>query len=79
MSLAQLEVQVKETESLFANPEHYQDSARVIENIEKHRCLKESISLLTDEWGRFSSEAEKMKQEFETAINSVVEETDRIR
>ena len=79
VELVQLEAQVKETESLFANPEHYKDSTSVIENIEKHRRLKEAINLLTDEWGRFSNEAEGMKQEFETAMNSVAEEADRVR
>jgi len=77
--LVQLEAQIKETESLFANPEHYKDSTRVIENIEKHRHLIEAINLLTDEWGRFSDEAKRMKQEFEAAMNSVAEEADRVR
>lgn len=77
--LVQLEAQIKETESLFANPEHYKDSTRVIENIEKHRRLIEAINLLTDEWGRFSDEAKRMKQEFEAAMNSVAEEADRVR
>jgi ATP-binding cassette subfamily F protein 3 len=73
VELVQLEAQVKETESLFANPEHYKNSTRVIENIEKHRRLKEAINLLTDEWGKFSNEAERIKQEFEAAMNSVAE------
>ena len=79
IELVQLEAQLKETESVFANLEHYKDSTRVIENIEKYRRLKEAINLLTDEWGRFSNEAERIKQEFEAALKSVAEETDRIR
>ena len=73
VELVQLEAQVKETESLFANPEHYKDSTSVIENVEKHRRLKEAINLLSEERGKLSNEAERIKQEFETAMNSVAE------
>jgi ATP-binding cassette subfamily F protein 3 len=75
VELVQLEAQIKETESLFSNPEHYKDSTRVIENIEKHRRLKEAHNLLADEWSRFSNEAERIKQEFEAVVKSVTGET----
>ncbi|MBM3143170.1 MAG: ABC-F family ATP-binding cassette domain-containing protein [Chloroflexi bacterium] len=65
--LPQLEAQVRECESLFSDPEHYSDSAEVIENVAKHRRLKEIIGSLTEEWARLSTEAEKIKQEFEAA------------
>jgi ATP-binding cassette subfamily F protein 3 len=65
--LPQLEVQVRECESLFSDPEHYSDSAEVIENVAKHRRLKEIIGSLTEEWAGLSAEAEKIKQEFDAA------------
>ena len=65
--LPQVEAQVRECESLFSDPEHYSDSAEVIENVAKHRRLKEIIGSLAEEWARLSTEVEKIKQEFETA------------
>ena len=65
--LSELEAQFREVESLFADEEHYGHSARVIATIEKHHRLKESISLLIEEWERLSIELERMKREFEKA------------
>jgi ATP-binding cassette subfamily F protein 3 len=65
--LSELEAQFREVESLFADEEHYGQSARVIATIEKHHRLKESISLLIEEWERLSIELERMKREFEKA------------
>jgi ATP-binding cassette subfamily F protein 3 len=65
--LPRLEVQVRECEGLFSDPEHYSDSAEVIENMAKHRRLKEDINSLTEEWAKLSDEAERVKQRFEAA------------
>jgi len=65
--LSELEAQFREVESLFADEKHYGRSARVIATIEKHHRLKESISLLIEEWERLSIELERMKREFEKA------------
>ncbi|MGB2877560.1 MAG: ABC-F family ATP-binding cassette domain-containing protein [Dehalococcoidales bacterium] len=65
--LSELETQVREVESLFSDEEHYGHSARVIATIEKHHRLKESISLLIEEWERLSIGLERMKREFEKA------------
>jgi ATP-binding cassette subfamily F protein 3 len=71
--LVQLEAQIEETESLFADTEHYKDSTRVVENIEKHRRLQEAINLLNQEREKLSNEAGRMKQELDAALNSVTE------
>ena len=65
--LAELETQFRQVEALLADPGHYDDSAQVVETIEKHRKLKESIDAMTAEWEQLSLEAEKLKQEFEEA------------
>ncbi len=65
--LSTLEDGLKEAESLFADSEHYEDSTRVVDNIEKHRGLKESIEALTLEWEKLSGESEKLKNEYEEA------------
>ncbi|MFP4642259.1 MAG: ABC-F family ATP-binding cassette domain-containing protein, partial [Dehalococcoidia bacterium] len=70
--LPQIEAQVTECESLFSDPEHYSDSADVIENVERHRRLKETINSLTEEWETLSAEAERMKQEFYAASHNNV-------
>jgi ATP-binding cassette subfamily F protein 3 len=65
--LSKLETQFREVQSLFSDEEHYGYSARIIATIEKHHSLKESISLLAQEWERLSIELERMKREFEKA------------
>ncbi|MEE8418939.1 MAG: ABC-F family ATP-binding cassette domain-containing protein [Dehalococcoidales bacterium] len=65
--LSALEDGLKEAENMFADSEHYEDSARVVDNIEKHRSLKESIAALTLEWEKLSGESEKLKNEYEEA------------
>ena len=69
--LAGLEEQFRETEVLFSNSEHYSDSTRVVETIEKHRNLKKNIDALNAEWERLSSEAERIRREFEEAKNNI--------
>jgi len=65
--LSELEAQFREVESLFSNIEHYGDSARVIQTIEKHRRLKKAINSFTEEWESLSMELDRMKREFEKA------------
>ena len=70
-ALVELEGQFKETEALFSSSEHYSDSARVVETIEKQRNLKKDIDALNAEWERLSIEAETMNREFEAAKNNI--------
>ena len=70
-ALAELEAQFKETEASFSGSEHYSDSARVVETIEKHRNLRKDIDALNAEWERLSIEAETIKREFEEAKNNI--------
>jgi len=70
-ALAEFEAQFKETEASFSGSEHYGDSARVVETIEKHRNLRKDIDALNAEWERLSIEAETIKREFEEAKNNI--------
>jgi len=63
-NLSSLETQLIELEGSFSHQEHYEDSTRVIESIEKHRQVKEEIRLLTEEWERLNLQAESIKREF---------------
>ena len=69
--LSQLEMQFKEVESLFANPDHYDDSAQVREAVERHRQLKKDINSLNEEWESLYVKAETMKQAFEEARSNI--------
>jgi ATP-binding cassette subfamily F protein 3 len=69
--LARLEVEFKEVEQLFGDVEHYKDSDKVVETINRHHKLKESINILTAEWERLSLEAEEMKRDFEEAVADI--------
>jgi ATP-binding cassette subfamily F protein 3 len=69
--LAPLEVEFKEVEQLFGDVEHYKDSEQVVETINRHRRLKDSINTLTAEWERLSLEAENMKRDFEEAVADI--------
>ena len=69
--LSQLELQFKETENLFADPNHYSDSTQVVKAVEQHRKLKQDIKSLTQEWERLYAKAEAMEQAFEEARGSI--------
>lgn len=69
--LSPLEQQFGEVEARFSEQEHYQDGRRVVETIEEHRRLKESIRQLTEEWEQLAAEAERMKREFDRTGASV--------
>ena len=69
--LEELERNFREIEGNFCNPEHYQDGARVVETIEEHRKLKESIASLNEEWERLSLQAEEMQRAFEVKKQNI--------
>lgn len=69
--IPKLESQLRDVEGLLASPEHYGDSAQVVDSIERHRRLKDSICSLTGEWERLSLEAERLKQAFEEAKENI--------
>ncbi len=60
-----------EIEALFAEPEHYKDSQKVIEIQQEYRKLREFTRELTGEWDRLTAEAERMTQEFQTAMKNI--------
>ncbi|MFC1907831.1 ABC-F family ATP-binding cassette domain-containing protein [Chloroflexota bacterium] len=60
-----------EIEVLFANPEHYKDSQKVIGIQQEYSKLKEFTKVLTGEWDRLTAEAERMTQEFQVAMRDV--------
>jgi len=72
VELAQREAEYKEVERLFSDVEHYKDSEKVVETINRHRRLKESIGKLNGEWEQLSLEAEKMKRDFEAAVADIL-------
>ena len=69
--LSSAEIEIKELESLFAQPEHYKDSKEVVASIERHRELKVRAEELTETWGELSSEADRLRVEFETALGRI--------
>ncbi|MFA4837154.1 MAG: ABC-F family ATP-binding cassette domain-containing protein [Dehalococcoidia bacterium] len=69
---SKMESQLREVEGLLANPEHYSESSQVVESIEKHRRLKDSLSALTAEWENLSLEAERLEQAFEEARENIM-------
>jgi len=69
--LSHLELQFKETESLFADPNHYSDNAQVMKAVEQHRKLKQDTKSLTQEWERLYAKAEVMERAFEEARGNI--------
>ena len=65
--LSDLEMQMTQIREIMADPAHYEDNDRVIETIEKHRLLKDTIESLTTEWEELSLEVENLQKEFEQA------------
>jgi ATP-binding cassette subfamily F protein 3 len=61
--LSQLEVELRELESSFADPAHYKDGIRVADSIERHRQIRADIRSLTGEWEKLNTEAENLKHE----------------
>jgi len=68
--ISRCEDELKLVEGQFSDHEQYQQSDRVVQAIEKHRLLKESISKLTREWEELSHEAEQYRREFEAAMEN---------
>ena len=69
--LSSAETEIKELESRFAQPEHYKDSKEVVGSIERHRELKVQAEELTETWGEVSSEADRLRVEFEAALGRI--------
>lgn len=67
--LSTLEATLDKIERMFSNTAHYENSANIVEAIEKHRQLKSEIALLTEEWENLSLEADRIKQDFEEEKN----------
>ncbi|MCL1885991.1 MAG: ABC-F family ATP-binding cassette domain-containing protein [Dehalococcoidia bacterium] len=67
--LANVEAEIKYMEDCFARPEHYEDSQEVVGSIEHHRELKARAGELTAEWEKLATEAESLREAFETALN----------
>jgi ATP-binding cassette subfamily F protein 3 len=63
--ISEFERLLKKVEHMFSNEEHYEDGSRVVNTMNEHQRLRESISSLMDEWEHLSTEMENMKQEFE--------------
>ncbi len=68
--LSKYEKLLQEVEKMFSNKEHYEDGARIVTTINEHQKLKESVSVLMEEWERLSTELENMKKEFEISKNA---------
>ncbi|MFC1931443.1 ABC-F family ATP-binding cassette domain-containing protein [Chloroflexota bacterium] len=71
LELSKSTKRLAEIEALFAEPEHYKDSQKVVEIQQEYRKLKEFTKVLTGEWDRLTAEAERMAQEFQTAMKDV--------
>jgi ATP-binding cassette subfamily F protein 3 len=65
--IEKLTVQLKETEALFADEQHYRDGEAVKANIENHRKLKENIQSLTKEWDGLSAKLENLDLQYQKA------------
>jgi regulator of replication initiation timing len=50
---------------IFSSSDNYEDSANIVETIEKHRRLQAEMASLTEEWENLSLKADKIKHEFE--------------
>lgn len=72
--LARVEDEIKDLEGRFTQPEHYKDSQEVVASIDRHRELKSRAEELTQNWSEMSSEAERLRTEFEAALARLDEE-----
>ena len=59
---------LEEIELVFADPEHYRDSAAVVALQKEHRALEAAAAAATGEWERLTQAAEKMTAEFQAAV-----------
>jgi ATP-binding cassette subfamily F protein 3 len=71
IELTKLEVEYKDLERYFSNPEAYGDAGEIKTATRRHQELKKIIPRLTEEWERLSVEAEQKKAEFEEARHSL--------
>jgi ATP-binding cassette subfamily F protein 3 len=69
--LAREESELRAIEERFGDSEHYDNGAKVVSMMERHRSLKESIGSLVEEWEALSIELQKTTSKFETALSSL--------
>jgi predicted nucleic acid-binding Zn-ribbon protein len=69
--ISSIERRLKTIESLIADPEHYNDSGRVIETSRENRELRERISLLTHEWEKASLKVEELSEELRRKLEAL--------
>ncbi|MFC2027340.1 ABC-F family ATP-binding cassette domain-containing protein [Chloroflexota bacterium] len=69
--LSDLETQMTQIQKMMTDPDHYEDNTQVVETIEKHRQLKNTIESLTAEWEELSLKVESLQEEFEQAKGQV--------
>lgn len=63
--LPRLEREAREADLLLADPNHYSDSALVMETIERKRSVGERMSRLTGQWEELYAELGGIRSEFE--------------
>ncbi len=69
--ISNTEGQLRTLEDLLADEEHYKDGSQIVDTLEKHRQLKNSLHELTEEWESLSLKAEQLKSEFEAAKEDI--------
>lgn len=72
--LSKLEMESRDLESYFSNPESYGNAAEIVVVTRRHREVKDIIRRLTEEWEKLSLEAEKQRLDYETAKQNLDEE-----
>ena len=68
--VARITERLSEIETALGDPEHYKDSSRVVETNMEYRELKESLKAFTAEWDSLTEESERIKSEFEEALEN---------
>jgi len=64
-------MRLAEIEALFADPGYYEDKRNVIKTQQEYHALKNTIEILTCEWEQLTTEAERMTQEFQVAMDNI--------
>jgi ATP-binding cassette subfamily F protein 3 len=64
-NLSALEIELKTIEANFSKTASYENSAQVVDTINKHRQLKNDIQLLVEEWEAQMREIEEIRNELE--------------
>ena len=69
--VARITTRLKEIEDMLADPDHYQDSDRVVGTNIEYREMKNSLTQLTTEWDGLIADSERMTREFEQALENI--------